>query len=192
VSPDAPTRRRPAVELQRVARVLRAVAGAQPQVEQVERLRARRRLEHLLALGEHVADEQVGAAVVVHVGGVDAHREPARVPGRAAQRLGERAVAPVEVQEVVLLEVVGDVQVGAAVHVDVARHHAEAESVVGDEPRAGARVDEPRAAVGAAVVAQQPVVGARVARAGARARADGALAVDRVVEQVRVEVPSPS
>src|SRR2546430_13989283 len=49
----------------------------------------------------------------------------AQVPQRRGAGLGERAVAIVEVEEVVFLKIVGDVQVGAAVEIQVARNRAE-------------------------------------------------------------------
>src|SRR5438445_13821505 len=53
----------------------------------------------------------------------------AGVPRRRGDGLGERAVAVVDVEKVVLLKVVGDVQVGAAIEVHVARDHAHAVSL---------------------------------------------------------------
>src|SRR5256712_12882291 len=50
----------------------------------------------------------------------------ARVAYGCGDRFGERAVAVVIVEKVVFLKVVGDVQVGAAVPVQIARDHAEA------------------------------------------------------------------
>ena len=173
-----------AVQLQRVAGVLGMIPGAQPHLEDREALGGRRRLEDALLVGQHVEDRDVRPAVVVDVGRIDAHREPARVPRRRCDRLPKRAVAVVVVEKVVLLKIVGDVEIGAAVAIKIARDHPQAVPL-------DAAVD-----VGlladiremAAVVAEQPVAGARVAHAAAGARADGALGVGRVVQQIHVEV----
>ena len=92
----------------------------------VEALGVGGRLEDLLLLGQHVEDHQIRSAIVVHVGDVHAHRGMARVSQRHSARLRERAVAIVDVEEVVFLKVVGDVEVGAAVPVQVARHDPQA------------------------------------------------------------------
>ena len=52
----------------------------------------------------------------------------ARVAHGGGDRLGERSVAVVVVEEVVFLKIVGDVEVGAAVPVQIARDHAQAVS----------------------------------------------------------------
>ena len=79
-----------------------------------------------------MSQEQILVAVVVEVGGVHAHARlgiPVRVQRRARQQtgIGEHAVAPVH-PELVLVAVVGDVDVGPSVAVEVGGHHAERRS----------------------------------------------------------------
>src|SRR5256886_14409301 len=118
-----------AVELQRVAGVLRVVAGLLRHVFNRPRVGVGGGLEDVLPLGQHVEHHYVGSPVVVVIGGIDAHGGMAGVPHRTGDGLGERAVAIVDVEKVVLLEVVGDVQVGTAIEVHVGRDHAQAVSL---------------------------------------------------------------
>ena len=172
-----------AVELQRIVPHLRMIARLSHEVVQREALR-RRRLEHVFALGEHVRRDDVRPRVVVEVGRVHAHRRPARVPHRRGADLRKRAIAVVVVQKIVFLKVVRDVQVGAAIAIEVARHHTEpiAEGAAVDAGR-GAHVHEV-----AMVVAIQPVARAGIARGARRRCARAVLRVHRVIEQVHVEV----
>jgi hypothetical protein len=101
------------------------IAGAQLQVVNVEALGVRGRLEDVLALGKHVEHGEIRPAVVVEVGRVDAHREAARMSDRRRDRLGERPIAVVAIEKVVLLEVVRDVEIGAPVEIEVAGDDAQ-------------------------------------------------------------------
>src|SRR2546421_2772994 len=93
------------------------------------------------------------------------------VPHRPGDGLGERAVAIVDVEEVVLLEVVGNVQVGTAIEVHVARDHAQAVSLDASVD-AGliAHIHEM-----AAVIAEQAVARPGMARLALRVRPRAAL-----------------
>ena len=135
-------------------------------------------------LGQHVEHHEVRPAVVVEVGGVHAHGGVARVAHGPGDRLGERAVAVVDVEKIVFLKVVGDVQVGAAVEVQVARDDAQAipfDAAV--DAGLVAHVHEV-----AAVVPVEAVARPGVARPAQRVRAGRALHVGRVVQQVHVQV----
>ena len=175
---------RAAVELQGVAGVLRVVAGLLLHVFDRPRVGVDGGLEDVLLLGQHVEHHQVRSPVVVVVGDIDAHRGMAGVPQRRGAGLGKRAVTVVDVEKVVLLEVIGDVQVGAAIEVHVARDHAQAVPL--DAPvdvGLGAHIHEM-----APVVAEQPVAGPRMAWLALRVRALPALGVGGVVEEVHVQV----
>ena len=115
-----------AVELQRVAGVLRMVPGREFLEVDVEAFGIGGGLEDLLLIGQHVEHREVRPPVVVEVGGVHAHRGMAGVSQRRGAGLGERTVAIIDVEEVVFLEVVGHVQVGTTVSVQVARHDPQA------------------------------------------------------------------
>ncbi len=117
-----------AVELERIAGVLRMIPGLELLDVHVEALGVGGGLEDLLLVGQHVEHDEVGASVVVDVGRVDAHGRMAGVSQGRGAGFGERAVALVDVEKVVFLKVVGDVQVGAAVPVEIARDHAQAVS----------------------------------------------------------------
>src|SRR5258706_9301893 len=106
------------------------------------------------------------------------------MPGGAGDRFGEGAVAVVEIEEVVLLEIVRDIEVGTPVEIEVARHDAEA---VPFDPAVDAGVGADIGEV-AAVVAEQAVAGLRVANGAAAPRAAGALRGGRVVPGVHVRV----
>ena len=106
------------------------------------------------------------------------------MPRHLGDRLGERPVAVVDVQVVVALEIVGDVEIGAAVTIEIAGDDAESEAIYSVvDPGGVGDVGEV-----VAVVAEQSVAGARTAIARLRPRLDSALGVRRVVEQVHVEV----
>ena len=123
--------------------------------ERARRLRWRAP-EDGVRLAARVADEQVGAAVAVVVGAGDAHagvRVGDAVRARARRRggsrapwVGLRAARPgdVHVQAVRIL-VVGDVEVGPAVAVDVREHRAEAVLDASGRARAAAPTSRNRA-----------------------------------------------
>ena len=172
------------IELQCVAGVLRPISGGELQVVDVEALGIGGRFEDALLLGQHVEDHHVRPAVVVEIGRVHAHRGVTRVPHGRRDGFGERAVAVVVVEEVVFLKVVGDVQVRAAVPVQVAGddaqpvpHHA------AEDVRLAAHVHEM-----AAVVAVETVSDARRACARQEARAGRASGARRVGQQVHVQI----
>ncbi len=173
-----------AIELQCVARVLRLVARLQPQVVDVEALGVRRRLEDVLALGLHVERDDVGAPIVVEIGGIDAHRESAGVARRFRYRFSERPIAVVDVQVVVALKIVGNVDVRAPIVIEVARHDAQAIAV--DPVVQAGRIGD----IGkvAAVVPEQTIAGARARRAALRLRRHRPLSVGRVVQEIHVDV----
>ena len=160
------------------------IAGLQPEVKDVEALGIGGGLEDLLLVGQHVEDRDVRSAIVVEVGGVDAHREPAGVPGGLGDRLGEGAVAVVEVEEIVLLKVVRDVQIGAAIEVQIARDDAQAESFdAAVDARLLAHIHEV-----AAVVSEEAISRPRRALGAGRPPTDGPLGVGRVVQEIHVQV----
>ena len=160
------------------------IAGLQSPVVEIEALGSRRSFQDRLVLRQHVERDDVGLSIVVEVGGVDTHREPAGVTSCFGDRLGESAVAVIDVEVVVALEIVGDVEIGAAVAVEVAGDDAEPVTVdavvqAGGVGHIGEVIP---------VVAEQPVAGARPAIPGLRALFDAALGMRGVVEQVHVEV----
>jgi len=137
------------------------IACAEAKVEQVVVFRAGGRLEDLFPFRKHVGHEDVRLAVVVDVRRVHAHGKAARVPGRASDGLGECSVAVVDVEEVVFLEIVRDVQVGAAVEIDIRNGDAEPEPfdpvIAVVDAGGGAHVHEM-----AAIVPVQPIRRCRV------------------------------
>src|SRR6185503_15011956 len=77
--PDLAKEPAAAIQLKCVPLVLRMIAGLQPEIEEIERLGARRCLEYFLSLGKHVERDEVGLEVVVDLRRVNAHRKPAGV-----------------------------------------------------------------------------------------------------------------
>src|SRR5438552_5171378 len=106
------------------------------------------------------------------------------MPSRLGDRLGERAVAVVHVEIIIALEIVGDVDVGAAIVVEVARDHAE--SVAVDAVVEAGCVGNVGKVI--AVIPEQTVACARGPGAALSLRLDGSLRVRRVIEQIHVEV----
>ena len=176
-----------AIELERVARVLRLVARLQLQVVDVEALRVRGRLEDVLTLGQHVERDDVRASIVVEVRGIDAHGKSARVSRRLRYRLGKSPVAVVDIEVVVPLEIVCDVNVRASIVVEIAGD--DTESVAVDSVVQAGRIGDVGEVI--AIVPEQAIARARVLRAALRLRLDRALGVRRVIEQVHVEITVP-
>ena len=91
----------------------------------------------------HLDHGQVQPAIAIDVGDVRAHRRERRVPHRPLDHVAEGAVRLAEVEIVGAGVVVGDVDVGDAVAVQVPHAQAEAEAEVGvDEPDLGRHVRE--------------------------------------------------
>src|SRR5216684_2129462 len=172
------------VKLERVAAVLRMVAGLELLEIDLEAFGISRGLENPLLFGQHVQDHEVRPPVVVQVRGIDAHRGVAGVSDGGGDGLGKCAVAVIEIEEVILLKVVGDVQVRAAVPVQIAR----------DDAQAVAHAAAVDAGLVAHVYEMPPVVSVevvsdpRVARRALPARAGLALGARRVGQQVHVQV----
>ena len=147
--------------------------------------------ERCVRLVARVGDEEVGAAVAVVVAGGDAHagvrvvhavaRAPLSCEAEAEPGwIGLGAAGPRHVQvEPVRILVVRDVEIGAAVAVDVGEHRAETVLVRASRARAcAADLAEVRvAALVVALVEEQQVADALVVRreAGHRARRSAAL-----------------
>ena len=104
--------------------------------------------------------------------------------GGLRNRLGESPVAIVEIEKVVFREIIGDVDVGATVEIDVADDHTEAEPFHAAID-AGRRADVHEVA---AFVPIQPVAGFRVANQAALAGARSTLGERGAVQQVHIEV----
>src|SRR3982751_6100046 len=125
----AATPARKPMQLEIVSRKLRVIAGLQPTIVHVEALRRRGRLEDLLFFGEHVERDDVRPPIVVEVSRVDTHGEPARVAGGAGYRLRESAVAVVDVEVVITLKIVGDIEIGTTIVIEITRDDAQPVSV---------------------------------------------------------------
>ncbi len=175
-----------AIELQRV--VLELVVIAAPHLRLVRRpaLEGRGRLEPIVAPGAHVGHEEVGPAVVGQVADVGAHGGEAGGRHLLRQDFAERPVLVVEVEVVPFEEVVGDVQVGPAVAVQVPHADAQAEGDLALVD-AGLLGDVRERAP---VVAEELVAAQRVALAApVLPEVELADRRERVVQEVEVEVP---
>ena len=91
------------------------------------RVRGYLRLEAARIVGQHVRLEEIGTPVTVHVGHIDTHGRIARLSLRAP--IGQTEVAPpvVDPQLIGILEVVGHVQVGGPIAVEIDELRREAE-----------------------------------------------------------------
>ncbi len=172
------------VQLQHVAHELVVIALTQLGLIHVPALERRRRLEPAVVLGQHVGGVDVGPAVVVHVGDVEAHREVADGGRLAVQHFGEGAVALVDVEVVAFEEVVRDVDVGPAVAIDVAHDHAEAEpDLAPKDAGVCAHVHEVPA-----IVAVQLGSAERIALVALVAEAEARDGLGRVADQEQVQI----
>ncbi len=173
------------IELERVAGVLRMIAGLQLQVVDVPAFRVLGCLEDFFLVGKHVGDDHVGPAIVVEIGRIDAHRRVTRVADGCGNGLGERAVAVVVVEKIVFLEIIRDVEIGTAVAVQVARHDAQTVSLHATiDVGLVAHVDKVTA-----VVSIQAIARARVTRHALRVHAARPLGVHGVIQHIHVQIP---
>ena len=174
----------PAIELQRVARILRMVPCLETEIEQVEALGVGRCLQHILALRHHVGNKNVRAAVVVEVGRIHAHRETTGVPRGRGNRFGERAIAIVVIQEIIFLKVVGNVQIHTAVAIEVAGNDAEPEPFdAAEDASLGTDVDK-----ATAIVAIHPATAQRTPHIALERGTDRTLGVRRMTQQKEIEI----
>ena len=100
-------------------------------------------LEPAAVVAEHVRHEQVGQAVGVDVPHVGAHGGVAHLPLDPPIGQPKVAGAVIEPEEVGILEVVGDVQVGRAIAVEVGKPGAERKRLRGGIERPPIRGPEP-------------------------------------------------
>ena len=139
---------------------------------------------------EHVHLEDVGPAVVIEVGDIDAHARKARVLEPGTGLVGERSVPVIDVEDIVGCDVVGDVDIGPAVVVHVRHHHPESVSDLLQDPRLPGYIREGPIAV----VAIELVVAFRAAALDAervRVRHATGKVLGGIVEQKEVEAAIP-
>ena len=86
----------------------------------------------LVVVGQHIGHENVGQQVVVEIGNVAAHRKPGGVPQIPIGVFGERAVAVIDVDQVVVGKIIGHVDVRPAIPVQVGNGDAQPEALRGD------------------------------------------------------------
>ena len=108
----------PAIDEQRIPLLLQLTLHVARPLEQ-SRMRRHLGLEAVGVVGEHVDLEEVGESVAVDVGDVHAHRCIAHLPLRGPRRLPKVAATVVEPEHVRVLEVVGDVQFGCAITIEI-------------------------------------------------------------------------
>jgi hypothetical protein len=144
-------------ELKGIRREVVAYAPVAKLVDAVEGGKTEHALAPLERAREHVHLQHVRPTVVVEVGDVDPHPGEARVLDRLRCPVGERAVAVVDIQDVVGDDVVGDVDVGPRVAVDVGDRDAEAVAGDAEDPRLVRHIRE----VSLAVVLVELIVAVR-------------------------------
>src|SRR5207244_13403889 len=83
----------------------------------------------------HVRLHNVGPAVVIEISDIDTHARKARMLEPRAGLIGERAIAVVDVEDIIGCDVVGDVEVGPPISVHVGHHHAESVPDLSQYPR---------------------------------------------------------
>src|SRR5439155_281807 len=83
----------------------------------------------------HVHLQNVGPAVVVEIGDINAHTRKTRVLEPRAGPIGKRSIAVVDVEDVIGCDVVRDVEVGPPVPVQVGHRHAESIPELPQYPR---------------------------------------------------------
>ncbi len=173
-----------AIDLQGVPDELGMQPGRELELVDPHVLGIGRALEDLLSGREHVEDHHVRPAVVGEVGGIDAHRREAGVPCRRGDGLGERTVAVVEVEKVVLVKIVGHEEVGAAIEIQIADDHAQTVSL--DAAKDARLLTDVHEAV--AVVPEESVAGFWVTDYALRVPGGPAHLVGGMVQEIHVQV----
>ena len=140
-----------------------------------------------MIFGQHIQRHDIGPAVVVYVGDIRPHGRIGRMRQHIARGFDERPVPAIHVQIIVLDIVVGNIQIGPAVPVHVARNGAKPETQrIPDNARRFARVRK-----APAVVPVQFVACKRVARSPHILHVETAQAPDRMIQEVHIQVAVP-
>ena len=84
--------------------------------------------EAVRIVGQHIGDEDFGEIIVVDVGHIGAHGGVADVGSPVFEFLGKSAIALVEVEVVTFEEIIGYVDVGIIVPIDVTERHPESKT----------------------------------------------------------------
>src|SRR6185437_11835504 len=175
-----------AVELKVIPGILMAVTVFYLAIIDIPIVLTLRAPEDIGIFGQHVHRDDLGIAVVVDVRDVDTHGVLAGVHHFLFHLVLEGAVALIDIEIIVLVEIVADIEVRSPVVIDIGGYDAEA---VADHGAVDARGFGDVGKMAVAVIAVEPV-----ARGGAGsgelflAGAEGAVLVDRVVEEVHVKV----
>ena len=138
----------------------------------------------------HVHLKDVGPAVIIEIRDVHAHASEARVLEPLGSLVGERSVSIVDIHDIVGHDIVGDVDVGSAVSVQIGNGNAEPIAGLPQDARLSADIGERTIAVVA--VELVVAVGGHAAHTDGHARHLPAREISgRVVEQKEVEAPVP-
>ena len=111
--------------MQAVTAILIHVAVGQFVLVNIVGVLPRRRFFDALIVGIHVERNDVGQAIVVHVGGVVAHRKPAGVAQLFGRFVGKLAVLIIKVQVVIFVKIIRDVDILPAIVVIIGHGHAQ-------------------------------------------------------------------
>ena len=116
------------IELQHVAGVLEMIAVVEFGLKDVVRIGAYRAFIDALVVGFHVHRDQVHPAIVVDIGQVIAHRKGAGMAHGLSHCFLKSAIALVEIQVIVFVKIVGHVDVGPSVVVEVTNGDAQSKA----------------------------------------------------------------
>jgi hypothetical protein len=116
------------VELEAVFDILIIEAGAEFGVEQVGVIEGAGGFEAVVITGQHVCGEEVGVTVIIDIGHVGAHGGHAGMAYTIFEFVFEGAVLLIDIEVVAFIGVVGYVDIGPAIAVDIGDQGAEAEA----------------------------------------------------------------
>ena len=149
-----------------------------------------RPLQHFLPemiFGQHIQRHDVGQRIVVYIGNVGPHGRVGRMRQKRAYGFGKRSVSVVYVQVIVLDIVVGNVEIGPGIPVQIANDHTEPEAQrIADDARRLTHVRKR-----SAVVPVQLVACKGVAATPHIVHIEAAQTPDRMIQQIQIQVAIP-
>ena len=116
------------VELEAVLYELIIETGLEFAIEETDVVKGACCLQPVIVSGQHVGSEKIGIPVVIDIGHIDTHGRHTDMPHAVFQLVLKGPVALVDVEIVSFIRVVGDIDIGPAVAVDVGDHCAQPEA----------------------------------------------------------------
>ncbi len=116
------------VDLEAVLNELIVEAGAQLAIEEIDIIEGAGGLQSEFITGQHVGSKEVGKSIIVDIGHVGTHGGHAYMAEPVFQLVFERSILLIDVEVILFIRVIGHVDVGPAVPIDIRYEGAQAEA----------------------------------------------------------------